>query len=100
MVGADRLSWIQQIEVDTATNVGRLTFASEDSARRLHGEAVITFRSEPDGTTRRIDGDLVVAVPLIAAAVERRIVTGLVRDLDLEAQAIRDRLSGGARGTG
>jgi hypothetical protein len=100
MVGTDRLSWVQEVEVDTGTGDGRLTFASEDPARRLHGEAAITFRPDLDGTSRQIDGDLVVAVPFVGAAVERRIVAGLLRDLDLEAEAIRDQLNGDSIGAG
>jgi hypothetical protein len=94
LVGTDQLSWSQEVEVDTTTCTGRLTFASEDPSRRLHGEADITFHPEHDGTSRRIDGDLVVAVPLVGAAVERRIVAGFLRNLDLEAQVIRDQLNG------
>jgi hypothetical protein len=94
LVGTDQLSWIQEVEVDASTGAGRLTFASEDPSRRLHGEADITFHAEHDGTTRRIDGDLVVAVPIVGAAVERRIVAGLLRNLDLEAQAIGEQLDG------
>jgi hypothetical protein len=35
LIGADQLSWVQEIEADTSTGTGRLTFASEDSSRRL-----------------------------------------------------------------
>jgi Protein of unknown function (DUF2505) len=94
LIGSDQLSWIQEIEADTSTGTGRLTFSSEDSSRRLHGQADITFHLENDGTSRRIDGDLVVAVPFVAAAVEGRIIAGLLRNLDLEAQAVREQLSG------
>jgi hypothetical protein len=94
LIGADQLSWIQEVEVDMSTGAGRLTFASEDPSRRLHGEADITFQPEHDGTSRRIDGDLVVTVPLVAATVERRIVAGLLRNLDLEAQAIGEQFHG------
>jgi hypothetical protein len=94
LIGSDQLSWVQEIEADASTSTGRLTFASEDSSRRLHGQADITFHLEHDGTSRQIDGDLVVAVPLVAAAVEGRIIAGLLRNLDLEAQAIREQLNG------
>ena len=77
LIGSDQLSWIQEIEADTSTGTGRLTFASEDSSRRLRGQADITFHLEHDGTSRQIDGDLVVAVPFVAAAVEGRIIAGL-----------------------
>jgi hypothetical protein len=60
----------------------------------FHGQADITFHLEHDGTSRQIDGDLVVAVPFFAAAVEGRIIAGLLRNLDLEAQAIREQLKG------
>lgn len=94
LVGTERLSWIQEIEIDMTALGGRLSFASEDRSRRLHGEAKIAFHQEGDGTARKIDGRLVVAVRFVGAAVERRIVAGLLRDLDLEAQAIREQLEG------
>jgi hypothetical protein len=94
LIGSDQLSWVQEIEADTSTGTGQLTFASEDPSRRLHGQADITFHLEHDGTSRQIDGDLVVAVPFVAAAVESRIIAGLLRNLDLEAQAIREQLNG------
>jgi hypothetical protein len=94
LLGSDQLSWVQEIEVDTSTGTGRLTFASEDASRRLHGQGDITFRLEKDGTSRQIDGDLVVAIPFVAATVEGRIIAGLLRNLDLEAQAIREQLNG------
>lgn len=95
LVGADHLSWIQQVEVDTSARAGRLTFASVDRSQRLRGEAEVRFHAEHGGTSRQIDGDLTIAMRLGAAAVERRIIAGLLRDLDLEAQAIREQLSGG-----
>ncbi len=92
LIGNNQLSWVQEIEADTSTGTGRLTFASEDASRRLHGQADIAFHDKQGGTLRRIDGELVVAVPFVAAAVEGRIITGLLRNLDLEAQAIREQL--------
>jgi hypothetical protein len=94
LIGSDQLSWVQEIEADTSTGTGRLTFASEDASRRLHGQADITFHLEHDGTSRQIDGELVVAVPFVAAAVEGRIIAGLLRNMDLEAQAIREQQPG------
>lgn len=95
LIGNDQLRWLQDVQVDSRALTGRLTFASEDPSRRLHGEADIAFTCEDNGTTRRIDGVLVVAVPIIGAVAERNIVAGLLRRLDLEAEAIRAQLNAG-----
>jgi hypothetical protein len=95
LVGDDSLRWLQDLQVDSSALTGRLSFASEDRGRRLHGEADITFISRDQGTTRRIEGELVVAVPIIGGMAERSIVAGLVRRLDLEATAVQKQLDAG-----
>ena len=95
LVGNDQVRWLQDVEVDQAAMSGRLTFASEDRARRLHGDADIAFTSTDQETTRSIEGVLVVAVPIVGAMAERDIVAGLLHRLDLEAEAIRDALVAG-----
>lgn len=92
LIGNERLRWIQAIEIDPSARTGRLTFASEDSSRRLHGQALVVFAAQDAGTERETDGDLVVAVPIIGPSAERSIVKGLLQRLDLEAQSICERL--------
>ena len=95
LIGDDQLCWLQDVQIDAIALTGRLTVASEDPSRRLHGEADIAFIHEDTGTTRRIDGSLVVAVPIVAALAERNIVAGLLHRLDLEAEDIREQLDAG-----
>ena len=93
VIGTDRLHWSQVIELDRGARTGRLRFVSEDPSHRLRGEAEITFDHDGGATTRTIDGELAVAVRLVAGRAERSIVDGLLGRLDLEAAAIRRRLS-------
>ena len=93
LIGADRLSWIQEMRFDPRAAAGLLTFGAEKDPKRLHGEARFTLgEAEDGGTDRRLDGELVVAVLGIGGMAERRIVPGLLHRIDIEAQALDDRL--------
>ena len=84
-----RLTWIQELRLDIATYVGRLSFAAEAEADRLHGSADVTLEALDDARTRRrVAGELFVRVPVVGGTAERRIVPGLVRRLDVEADAL------------
>ena len=94
-----RLTWIQELRLDSATGIGRLTFEAESEPDRLHGAADV--RLEPIDTTdtrRRIAGEFFVRVPLVGGTAERRIVPGLVARLDVEAAALTTALTSGSRG--
>ena len=91
LIGSDRLSWLQDIEVDLSGS-GRLTFAAEADARRLHGWADFTLARGGGGSVRRLTGELIVAVPAVGSWAERRILPGLLRRLDIEAEAVDSRL--------
>jgi hypothetical protein len=92
LLGGSRLAWIQEVRVDREAGSGALRFEAEKDPRRLHGAAEFVL-SEADGNTmRRLDGDLVVAVPGIGRMAERRIVPGLLHRLDIEDQALDERL--------
>ena len=92
LLGANRLAWIQEVQVDRAAGSGALRFEAEKDRRRLHGAARFTLRQEQETTVRDFDGDLVVAVPGVGRMAERRIVPGMLHRLDIEAQALDDRL--------
>jgi hypothetical protein len=84
-----KLTWLQSLRLDTKTFVGTLSFAAEEDAKRLNGEARVTLISDGGAhSTRRIDGDFHVHAPLIGGTAERRIVPGLTRRLDVEAAAL------------
>ena len=87
VVGSRQLTWLQDLQVDTATMAGSLTFAAEAEPEKLFGRAVLVLTAAADGTTRRITGSLSVKVPLVGRTAERRIVPGLVQRLDVEAAA-------------
>jgi len=95
IVGNRKLTWIQELRLDTQTFTGTLSFSAEQDAKRLNGEAEVAITAAGDGalSRRRIAGDLHVRVPLVGSTAERRIVPGLVRRLDVEAAALSNELS-------
>ena len=95
LLGSSRLAWIQEIQVDQSAGTGTLTFEAEKDPRRLHGTADFVLTEAGGVTLRRIDGELVVAVPGIGRMAERRIVPGLLRRMDIEAQAMDEKLESG-----
>jgi Protein of unknown function (DUF2505) len=90
-----RRLWIQEVRVDRPAGSGALGFEAEKNPRQLHGAADFALTPDGAGTVRTIDGELVVSVPGIGHMAERRIVPGLVRRLDIEAQALNDKLLAG-----
>ena len=94
IVGNRKLTWMQELRLDTQTFTGTLSFSAEQDAKRLNGEATVTITPAGDGarSRRRIAGDLHVRVPLVGSTAERRIVPGLVRRLDVEAAALAKEL--------
>jgi Protein of unknown function (DUF2505) len=94
ILGAQTLTWIQELRLDTSSYTGTLTFSAERGGNRLSGDATVALTSnDGDAHTRRsIAGDLRVRVPLIGGAAERRIVPGVVRRLDVEAAALATEL--------
>jgi hypothetical protein len=95
IVGNRKLTWMQELRLDTGTYAGTLSFSAEQDARRLHGLASLAIVAIDDGTVcrRRIAGDLHVRVPLVGGTAERRIVPGLIRRLDVEAEALSTQVS-------
>ena len=88
------LAWRQHLMFDTASRRGILTVVSEDGGERLKASGQIVLEETADhGTRRTMRGDLRVRVPVVGGTAERRIVPGLVRRLDVEADALRARLS-------
>jgi hypothetical protein len=89
IVGNRKLTWIQELRLDTAAYTGTLSFSAEHDERRLNGAATIVISGRDDTQSRRrISGDLHVRVPLVGSTAERRVVPGLVRRLDVEAAAL------------
>jgi hypothetical protein len=89
LLSGRRLTWLQELKLDTATYAGRLSFSAEAEADRLFGSADVTLEALDDARTRRrVAGELFVRVPIVGGSAERRIVPGLVRRLDVEAEAL------------
>jgi hypothetical protein len=95
IVGDRKLTWIQELRLDTATYRGTLSFSAESDPDRLGGSAdvVLTTNDDDSSSCRHISGDLFVRVPLVGGTAERRIVPGLVRRLDVEAAALATELT-------
>ena len=92
LLGSGRLAWIQEVRVNRSDASGTLRFEAEKDPRRLHGAADFALVASRGGNVRHLDGELVVAIPGIGRMAEKRIVPGLLRRLDLEAEALDDRL--------
>jgi hypothetical protein len=94
IVGGRKLTWIQELRLDTATFTGRLSFSAEEDPGRLNGSAAVSIVAVggDDHSHRRIAGDLHVRIPLVGGTAEKRIVPGLVRRLDVEAAALAKEL--------
>lgn len=92
LLAGRRLTWVQELRLDPARGVGRLSFEAEAAPDRLHGAADMVLEPVDGGAVRRLDGELVVAVPLMGRRAEGRIVPGLLRRLDIEAAALAERL--------
>jgi hypothetical protein len=93
IVGGRDLTWIQELRLDTATYAGTLSFSAEEEPRRVNGSADVAIIAV-DGTRsrRRIAGDFHLRIPVVGGTAEKKIVPGLLRRLDVEADALRDRL--------
>ena len=95
VLGHRRLTWVQELRLDTGTFRGTLGFAADADEKRMHGEAgVAIVAGATSGTSRRrIAGDFHVRVPVVGGRAERAIVPGLVRRLDVEAAALASELT-------
>jgi hypothetical protein len=99
IVGGRDLTWIQELRLDTTTFAGTLSFSAEEEPRRVNGSADVAIVAV-DGTRsrRRIAGDFHLRIPVVGGTAEKKIVPGLLRRLDVEAEALRDRLGSSRRG--
>jgi Protein of unknown function (DUF2505) len=94
VVGGRKLTWIQELRLDTTTYAGTLSFSAEEEPGRLNGSAKVEIAALGDDRCRRhIAGDLHVRIPLVGGTAEKRIVPGLVRRLDVEAAALTTELA-------
>jgi hypothetical protein len=95
IVGGRKLTWVQELRLDTATYTGTLSFSAEEDPGRVNGSAevaIVTLDGDA-GCRRRIAGDLHIRIPLVGGTAEKRVVPGLVRRLDVEAAALSKELA-------
>jgi Protein of unknown function (DUF2505) len=93
IVGGRKLTWIQELRLDTSTDRGSLSFSAEEEPRKVHGRAdVVIAAIGDDRSRRRIAGDFHIRIPVIGGTAEKKIVPGLVRRLDVEAAALTQAL--------
>ena len=97
VVGGRKLTWIQELRLDTATYTGTLDVLRRGRAR-AGSTATAERRRSPrspatTGARRHIAGDLHVRIPVVGGTAEKRIVPGLVRRLDVEAAALTRELA-------
>lgn len=89
VVGGRKLTWIQELRLDTTDYAGTLSFSAEEDPRRMNGEAKVAIVAVDDTTSRRrIAGDFHLRIPIVGGIAEKKIVPGLVRRLDVEAAAL------------
>lgn len=94
VIGRDRLSWTQELEIDRATALGAFRFAADVDPRHLHGEGTFTPEDAGTATLLRFDGRFSVAVPGIGRLLERAVLLRLLHLLEVEAQAADRQLQG------
>lgn len=92
LLGGTRLTWSQELRI-LGIEGGAVSFEAEANPRLLHGRADFTFERDGEGMVRHLRGELEVAVPVVGSMAERRIVPGILRRLDVEAEAVRCRLT-------
>lgn len=111
LLGGDRLTWTQVVRLrqpgpERSGDAGRpagagapdpvaggLAFRAEARPDLLHGDAGFSLQAHGDATVRRLSGELVVALPIVGRMAEQRIVPGVLARLDVEAEAVRQRLA-------
>ena len=90
------LTFVQEVRIDPATGHGRLQLNVEADPDRVRGEATIRIDAEGDrASVRRIEGTFTVGVPLIGGTAERAILPGVLRRMDVEADALAQRIAAG-----
>jgi hypothetical protein len=95
VLGNDRISWVQEVEVDADAIHGRLRVTPDARAGAMRCEGSYRLDTTPNGgTARELHGELQIKIPLIGGRAERHILPGLLRRIDLEADALRAWLAG------
>jgi len=94
LLGRERLSWTQELEVDRTSCTGGFRFAADVDPRHLHGEGTFALDDLDTGTLLRFDGRFSVALPGIGRLLERAVLPRLLHLLEVEARAADRQLQG------
>lgn len=100
LLGRDRLTWTQELEVDRDTATGSFRFEADVDPRHLHGRGTFALEDAGGSTVLRFDGEFTVAVPGLGRLLERAVLPRLLHLLEVEARAADRQLRPPARGAG
>lgn len=87
VLGRDRLTWTQELEVDRDTAAGAFRFEADVDPRHLHGRGTFVLEDAGGATLLRFDGAFTVAVPGLGRLLERAVLPRLLHLLEVEARA-------------
>jgi len=87
LIGQERLSWTQELDVDRTTASGGFRFAADVDPRHLHGEGTFALEGVGSTTLLRFQGQFSVAVPGIGRILERAVLPRILHLLEVEAEA-------------
>jgi hypothetical protein len=94
ILSGDRISWVQEVRVDSSQRAGTLTVRSDVQPDRLQCQGDYQLEAlDGGGTCRRLHGSLAIRVPIIGGRAERTILPGLLKRIDVEAAALDDWLT-------
>ena len=87
VLGRDRLTWTQELEVDRDTASGAFRFEADVDPRHLHGRGTFVLEDAGGATLLRFAGEFTVAVPGLGRLLERAVLPRLLHLLEVEARA-------------
>lgn len=93
VVDPDRLTWIEESQLDRATHVTQWVIRPDHYADRLRCSGTFTLIADGEATRRVAEGELKVSFPLVGGRVERAIVSGMEEHAAAEAAALADWLA-------
>ena len=88
IVGHDRVSWLQHLEIDPAAASCALEVVPAVGIVPVACTGTFALRDEPGGCVRTLDGELRIKVPIIGSRAEKSLAPGILRRLDVEAEAL------------
>ena len=88
VVDVDKLTWVIETVVDTATHAGTLLVVPDSYEGMLRCSGTLALAESAGSTVETIVGHLEVKVPLVSGAAEKAIFGGFTRQFELEATAM------------